>query len=165
VNAPLGDRRYRGGGPRKGYVYFIAPEALFHRAPDSEGRIAKIGFTTASPFERLKALQTGSPLILKVWAYVRGTEQLEAALHLAFDGYRSHGEWFHVEGPLADLLYAFAQEPNTGRLIDEEELEGAIHDNVFTGMFDGQEGEEPYSRVKAESLAGFFPDAWMEALT
>jgi Meiotically up-regulated gene 113 len=68
-----------------GYVYFIQ---------DGLSRYVKIGWTTDSPFRRLQTLQTGCPGDLSVAAMVRGTEDLEKALHKRFAHYRIRGEWF-----------------------------------------------------------------------
>lgn len=57
------------------------------------GRV-KIGYTSGSPEKRLKALQTGSPTILRMLAMYPGTVVEERILHERFGDCRLHGEWF-----------------------------------------------------------------------
>ena len=64
-------------------VYFIGA---------SNGPV-KIGTTVNLP-ARLKKLQTGSPMRLKVLACVDGGVELEARYHRLFAGLRVNGEWF-----------------------------------------------------------------------
>lgn len=109
-----------------GFVYFIGPEALLHRRDGSA--LVKIGFTSSNPLQRLRSLQTGSPLPLRLWAYVEGTEALEAALHSTFAELRSHGEWFFVQDKLYAFLRYLGEEPDIGRLIPREQVEVAIYD-------------------------------------
>ncbi len=167
MSAPLGTSLYRWQRPRRGYVYFICPEALLHREQGDQGARVKIGYTGSNPKERLRALQTGSPLPLQIWAYVDGTEELEAAFHNAFAPLRSHGEWFYCEGKLRDFLAHLGSEPDVGLHISEADLEAAVLSNVFNS-------EPPHPTIDANdwlrtadptALAGFFPDAWVEALT
>ena len=96
---------------RKGFVYFVAPEACLDRPEGDEGRVVKIGFTANDPIARLAGLQTGSPMPLKLWAFVGGDLALEAALHSAFAPLNSHGEWFYAEGALRDLMCRMGGEP------------------------------------------------------
>lgn len=75
----------------RGYVYFIA-------CPET-GRV-KIGFTSKSPEERLRNLQTGSPTELKLMCFQPGTRADEQHLHEILGDFRLHGEWFEA----ADLV-------------------------------------------------------------
>lgn len=63
----------------------------------------KIGHTTKPPEERLKSLQTGSPMDLRLLCIVRG--DWESALHAHFDDYRIRGEWFDLSS-LGDPIEA-----------------------------------------------------------
>lgn len=54
----------------------------------------KIGHTTKPPVERLKSLQTGTPMALNLLCIVRG--DWESDLHAHFDDYRICGEWFDL---------------------------------------------------------------------
>jgi len=72
--------------PRDGYVYF---------AGGSAGPV-KIGFTRQPPEERLAALQTGSPVPLRVlgWVWLEDARGAEAEIHRELTHHRLHGEWF-----------------------------------------------------------------------
>lgn len=68
------------------------------------GDFVKIGFTRGCVRERIKYLQTGSPLPIKEVAALKGTQGLEYQLHRRFDAHRSSGEWFRREGALAEWI-------------------------------------------------------------
>ncbi|MFE6852651.1 GIY-YIG nuclease family protein [Streptomyces sp. NPDC057674] len=55
----------------------------------------KIGMTR-NLGERVKALQTGVPARIEVLWTTPGARPLERALHVAFQAYRRHGEWFDL---------------------------------------------------------------------
>jgi hypothetical protein len=57
------------------------------------GRV-KIGYTSGDARDRLAALQTGSPVPLRIVATMEGGPGLERTLHAAFEVHRLHGEWF-----------------------------------------------------------------------
>lgn len=59
----------------------------------------KIGFSTDAP-SRIRALQDGVPIALKIHAVLRGTQKDERNLHRRFESYRARGEWFRLEGEL-----------------------------------------------------------------
>lgn len=162
-----GDRRYRGQRPRRGYVYFICPEAVLHRPRGDQGAVVKIGYTSSHPKERMRSLQTGSPMPLVLWAYTDGTEELEAAFHNAFAPVRVHGEWFLCEGKLRDLLGYLGEEPAIGAHISEDALEDAVFDNIFSDMppHPTVDADEWLASADPAALAGFFPDAWVEVLS
>lgn len=63
----------------------------------------KIG-TSKDPRKRLAALQSGSPVALRLLAAIEGDERLEADLHVAFDDDRLHGEWFNNSENLVAFL-------------------------------------------------------------
>lgn len=151
----------------KGFVYFIAPEALLHRPDLDEGKVVKIGFTTQHPVTRLRALQTGSPLHLKVWAYIRGPKSLETAFHRTFDPLCSHGEWFYVTGKLADFMVHLGEEPNVGNLLPEEKIGGAVHDSIFAQHppHPSIDTTEWLATAHPEQLADYFREEWLEALS
>lgn len=69
-----------------GWIYLVADEAN----PDA----VKIGFTTTSPKDRLRGLQTGSASKLRILDSIPGTRVGERALHDAFAALRIHHEWF-----------------------------------------------------------------------
>ena len=69
--------------PRLGCVYFI----------EGPGRAIKIGYAR-NLTKRLAALQTSSPVRLRVLATVPGGSRLEREYHRQFAVYALHGEWF-----------------------------------------------------------------------
>lgn len=60
------------------------------------GGKTKIGLS-ARPVERLVGMQVGSPAILSLMGYVRGTQHAESMLHEFYADRRAHGEWFEGE--------------------------------------------------------------------
>lgn len=78
-----------------GYVYFIQDE-------DEIGLI-KIG-KADNVEHRLKSLQVGCPMKLKVLAAVSGGAKLEAKLHQKFQHCRERGEWFNPVPELKRLI-------------------------------------------------------------
>lgn len=148
------------------FVYFIAPEALLNRPENDCGKVVKIGFTKSHPYSRLKTLQTGSPLPLKVWFYFHGSQDLEAAFHETFAELRVHGEWFMVQDKLEEFIQYLGEEPHVGHLVDDEKLAAAVFDNIF-------QWHPPHPSINKhwwlrsatpECLAAHFPDEWAEAL-
>ena len=67
------------------YIYFIGQD-------DNSGPI-KIGFSS-SPIDRLRHMQSWSPVKLKILAITKGFQIHERMLHEMFYEYNSHGEWF-----------------------------------------------------------------------
>ncbi len=72
---------------RWGYVYLMGPD------PD----LVKIGFA-ADPRKRLRALQTGHPEPLTIFAALPGTMDDERELHELFSHAKTVGEWFDISG-------------------------------------------------------------------
>jgi hypothetical protein len=143
-----------------GVVYFIGPEALLHRRDGSA--LVKIGFTRSNPLQRLRALQTGSPLTLRLWAYVEGSESLEAAFHSTFAELRSHGEWFFVQDKLEVFLRYLGEEPHIGRLIPREQMEVAIYDSLVCDVVPHPSYDPRLYALsgKPDSLFRHFPEAF-----
>ena len=75
------------------FVYFVAS------GEDS----VKIGVTD-DVLSRMKALQTTSPLPLKLLLVVPGDKETKYELHQAFGALRISGGWFRLEGPLKRLV-------------------------------------------------------------
>jgi len=74
-------------------IYFIqAPNGLF-----------KIGKSN-NPKSRLKHLQIGSPVPLKLRVTIEGGLYLEHILHIYFKHLRKHGEWFRPDYELKQFL-------------------------------------------------------------
>lgn len=82
-----------------GFIYFVGAETV---------EAVKIGFSRYHPSYRMKSLQIGCPLPLKILTFVEGSNDEEAALHAAFSGLRIHGEWFRLEGLLRYLVSQLA---------------------------------------------------------
>jgi hypothetical protein len=63
------------------------------------GDDVKIGFTSRSPRKRLKELQIGHGLPLRLVATKRGTRVDEQTLHWRLRHARVRGEWFNANDP------------------------------------------------------------------
>jgi hypothetical protein len=65
----------------------------------------KIGFSNSSPEDRLEALQTGNPVLMRTIALFDGTREDEAKVHhmLKQRGFHMRSEWFEIR--LADLFH------------------------------------------------------------
>jgi hypothetical protein len=66
----------------------------------------KIGWSSAPRGERLKTLQTGSPMKLIDYGELLGDRHLEAYLHDRFKAYRLEGEWFRKRGAIGKWISA-----------------------------------------------------------
>jgi hypothetical protein len=80
-------------------VYFIEAEGLDK---------IKVGVTNKLK-KRMRAIQTGCPVPIKVLAFLRFEtykKAMEMELHLkeVFMAYRSHGEWFHAIPQMRSLI-------------------------------------------------------------
>ncbi|ASK88483.1 GIY-YIG nuclease family protein [Sphingorhabdus sp. SMR4y] len=80
---------------RSGYVYFIQCELT---------KLVKIGFSESYPTKRMRGLQTGSGGKLHLIAFIKTTFDREGELHRRFAEQHERGEWFRLEGDLADWL-------------------------------------------------------------
>ena len=87
----LEPRKPRFDCPPNHTVYFI----------QGAGGAIKIGFTQQDLSERLKCLQTGSPVRLVVLGQQNAPKKRERFLHKRFAAHRLHGEWFE---PHPDIL-------------------------------------------------------------
>lgn len=92
-------RGKRGGRPNskasiKGEVYFV-------RAGDN----VKIGFTINLQ-ARLRQLQTGATEGLELLGTIPCGADRERLIQLSFARYRVRGEWFRIEGDLADFIHS-----------------------------------------------------------
>lgn len=83
---PRRDRRDRPGTRPGGYTYLIQA---------GEDGDVKIGATRGNPAARLRELQTGSSLPLRLVKLLDGVE-LESQLHARYAEFRTHGEWFQA---------------------------------------------------------------------
>jgi len=77
-------------------VYFVQGEIT---------RLIKIGCTDRNDIkQRFSAMQTGSPDKLIILKTIRGSYDLESALHRKFSHLRAFNEWFRPEKELLDFL-------------------------------------------------------------
>ncbi len=76
------------------FVYFIQ---------SVEGGPIKIG-QAANPADRLKNLQLGCPVQLRILGIVEGGLMMEKSLHRQFAQYRMHGEWFDAHPKLLQWI-------------------------------------------------------------
>lgn len=80
--------------PAQQSVYFI----------QATNGMVKIGIAS-DPHGRLRALQTGSPLRLRLLATIPNCgPETEADLHSRFAEHRAHGEWFLPAAALLDFI-------------------------------------------------------------
>jgi len=75
------------------FVYFVECDGF-----------VKIGYSGGRVEERADELSLGSPLEQAVAARLPGDRYLETLLHDLFKSYHHRGEWFRVEGDLAEFL-------------------------------------------------------------
>jgi hypothetical protein len=85
--------------------------------------LIKIGYTAASPEQRMKELQTGTPGKLTLLLSIEGDLDDEKSYHRKFSGLRERGEWFRPEpellAKLTDLAIAKKMARAAFQLIDE----------------------------------------------
>jgi hypothetical protein len=80
------------------------PDGFVYVIRDDESGLAKIGYSK-DPSDRLRKLQTGSPVRLWLVCVMPGDLATEAALHGVFKERRVHGEWFNdSDGTISDLI-------------------------------------------------------------
>lgn len=83
------------------FIYFIRQG---HNGP------IKIGFTKADIYGRIKRLQTGNHLPLKVLAIIDGaSKKQEVSLHSKFSAFKVYGEWFTPSKELLDHIYSITE--------------------------------------------------------
>lgn len=85
-------------------IYFIGSR-------DDPQSLVKIGYTRGDVNDRLKALQTGSPVLLEVLLSIPGTMRDEQDLHVRFRRHRVHGEWFRFGPEIAEFVLEVEGEP------------------------------------------------------
>lgn len=84
-------------GPSEGFVYFIA-------IGEPHATHIKIGFTRKNPHARLRDLQTGCPLKMRLMGFVLGTAVMERELHDVLRDDRLEGEWFAYTPYVASII-------------------------------------------------------------
>jgi hypothetical protein len=88
--------RYRYSG---GFTYFVRGVG---------GGPIKIGQTAADPLRRVRELQVGSPVVLRLLVVLLGHRH-EAAFHSRFAAERLHGEWFAPTPELRKAMVSVAR--------------------------------------------------------
>jgi len=73
-----------------------------------EGGDIKIGYTKGPPYGRLRSLDSGSPVPLKIIGLLAGDQ--EKKMHLRFASHRSRGEWFRPASELLQFIAVNAQD-------------------------------------------------------
>jgi len=68
----------------------------------------KIGLATELK-QRLKQLQSGSPIPLQIVGALQGDEEVEAAIHERFRKLQLHGEWFEPSVELVEFIRQFGR--------------------------------------------------------
>lgn len=109
-----------------GYVYLLSAVGT---------NIFKIGKSKASVLNRLKDLQTSSPIKLRYvyHAYVKNYSRCEIELHRKFSERRQIGEWFTLttaEVKECILLMRLAQEIEPINVLVDEETEGYTEEDT-----------------------------------
>lgn len=81
------------------HVYIVTNES---------NTLCKIGISTRS--DRLRTLQSGSPVSLRMYAKKETPKykEIEEALHKKYQGVRSHGEWYALTSEdLSDIITTY----------------------------------------------------------
>ena len=105
-------------------VYFLAESDALGE-PNSQDEFqgfVKIGFTTRPLELRVKAIQACCSRPLVAIVVLRGvTKKVESRIHDAFRDHCVHGEWFHLTGPLRNLLNALRDIHGPSQWTDRED--------------------------------------------
>lgn len=83
---------------KHGHIYFITDQQRI-----------KIGFSN-NPIRRLREMQTGHPLELKLIGSIPGCEYEEFVIHHRFNHLRLKGEWFTIDDDLMDFIEQFEKD-------------------------------------------------------
>jgi hypothetical protein len=70
-----------------------------------DNRYLKVGYSK-NPQSRLRKLQTGSPLLLRILKVIPGSLELEAFFHRLLSPNRVHGEWFTLDEYALEIITA-----------------------------------------------------------
>lgn len=89
----------------------MGPDEVVYVVQAGEDGLCKIGTTTGLD-QRMRTLQSHSPLPLTLLGTVAGGRAMEASFHRQFARYRQHGEWFRFDAStLADVMARLSGEP------------------------------------------------------
>lgn len=114
----------KGATPQFGIVYFFVGKT-------GASLTCKIGFTGGDVWERLRQIQSCSPVELDIFGYFAGSLKLEKMFHETFAPVRLHGEWFHAEGKLEEFIGRLADCGAAKRLTTTDEMLRAVSDIIF----------------------------------
>lgn len=123
-----------GSNPRPDRVYLIG-------SPDSP--LVKIGWSD-NPKRRLRNLQSGSPVPLRLLAVYEGGHYVEAELHRRFADKRVHGEWFDLGPDPVAVVGPFAKVAQ----VDQEQRAGLRQ----------PKHELRYDHLPLSDVINWFPD-------
>ncbi|WP_139235073.1 GIY-YIG nuclease family protein [Methylobacterium sp. yr596] len=70
---------------------------------EAQNGLVKVG-VAQKVMDRFTATRTHSPILVRLIAVWSGTSDDEADLHARFATFRSHGEWFRLEGDFAQFV-------------------------------------------------------------
>ena len=101
----------------------------------------KIGWTVCDPANRLRALQTGSPVELRYLALVRAHSPFEGWCHRQFEPDRKYGEWFARTHRLSRFVSRMAEIGDVTTLTPGELL--ALLNVEPLSLFGGNHGPTP----------------------
>lgn len=90
-------------------IYAIAPDVGV-----AEVKVIKFG-RSKSPQERLAALQSGNPVLLRLYAAVDWPDVYEGLIHQKFSSKRRLGEWFEVDDEINEFMNAMVYEPDKAK--------------------------------------------------
>lgn len=90
-------------GPAQGFVYFAA-------VGDPQPIWVKIGWSKSDPAKRIKSLQTGCPMPIRLLGFVISAPGLEADLHNVLADYRAEGEWFEYTDRVEQIVRSQLEE-------------------------------------------------------
>jgi hypothetical protein len=143
------------------FVYFVAPEAVFHR---DDSQVVKIGYTRNHPRARLRNLQCGSPIQLSLLGYTDGPPDLERAFHRTFAACGSHGEWFHLYGKLFDFIGYLGDNDRREKYTPRALIAVSVFDNILASSspHPSMSDAEYLAAANPEPLRPYFPDEFLE---
>lgn len=107
-----------------GYIYLVLSE---------DQNLGKIGYCSEPPEQRLCAMQTGNPALLRLECVIPGTRRQEGIIHKVLAEYRQTGEWFRDPDLLRivfDVLYSEAMN-------DDDILEELSDEDVRKAVTEG----------------------------
>jgi hypothetical protein len=85
----------KGGAPAEGFIYVMECAGYY-----------KIGWTAASPRQRMVGIQVGNPLPVTLVGVIEGSQAAEAEWHAAFKDKWVRGEWFALtDTDVAHILH------------------------------------------------------------